>query len=464
MSMTTESFDIVIRGGSVVLKNRTAVLDIGITGGVITGLGQLKGQPALDYVDAEGLTVMPGMIDAHVHLNEPGFGHWEGFETGSAALAAGGVTTYLDMPLNGVPPTVTVEALQLKLAAAEGRSSVDYGLWGGLVPGRLESIVPLHEAGVIGYKAFMSAAGSPGEDAFCEADDYTLLEGMKKIAATGKVLALHAESEPIVSMLAQEMKRSGRTSGADYAASRPIQAELEAVHRALVYAGLTGCRVHFVHISSAEGIGLIREASLRGLDVTAETCPHYLKLTTDDLAAKGAIAKCAPPLRSGEEREKLWEAVEKGWVNLIASDHSPCPVAMKERDSFFEAWGGIAGAQSSLELMVGEGHLKRGLPLHAISGMLSLAPAARFGLSQKGAIAPGFDADLAIIDLADTYVLGKEHLLHRHKHSPYVGEELKCRVAAVYVRGKRVYDKAGGIAAERSGRWIKPSGEEERGG
>ncbi|MHA7966987.1 allantoinase [Paenibacillus sp. CAU 1782] len=459
-----DPFDVLIRGGNVVLKDGTAVMDIGITGGVIAALGEIGAQPAREVVDAKGLVVMPGMIDAHVHLNEPGFGHWEGFQTGSAALAAGGVTTYLDMPLNGVPPTVTVEALQLKLAAAEGSSSVDYGLWGGLVPGGLEAIAPMHHAGVIGYKAFMSAAGSPGEDAFCEVDDFTLLEGMRRIAATGKVLALHAESEPIVAMLAEEMKRSGRTSGADYAASRPIQAELEAVNRALFYAELTGCRLHFVHISSADGVDMIVKARLRGLDVTVETCPHYLMLTAESLATKGALAKCSPPLRSEKEREKLWAAVGSGRVDFIASDHSPCPADMKENDNFFEAWGGIAGAQSSLELMVGEGHLKRGLPLNVISNMLSLAPASRFGLSQKGAIVLGFDADLAIVDVGAPYVLRKEDLLQRHKHSPYIGEEMKCRVAAVYVRGSRVYDRTNGIAKDRVGQWVKPGGAGAQGG
>ncbi|UUZ81848.1 allantoinase AllB [Paenibacillus sp. P26] len=294
--------DLLLRGGTAVLRDEVLVLDIGIKDGKIVQLGSGLAGEADEIIDAAGLVVMAGAIDVHVHLNEPGLGEWEGFASGSAALAAGGCTAYFDMPLNGIPPTVTVPALRQKLAAAEGRSYVDYALWGGLVPGRLEELEALNEAGVIGFKAFMSAPGDPGEEAFREADDLTLWEGMKRIARMNRVLALHAESEPLVAGLTK-LKRAQRAAGADdYSASRPVLAELEAVNRALFYAGKTGCPVHFVHISSEAAVLAIAEAKRRGLDVTVETCPHYLTLTDEDLKRIGPAAKCAPPLRAGRSR------------------------------------------------------------------------------------------------------------------------------------------------------------------
>ncbi|MFF2481098.1 allantoinase [Paenibacillus sp. NPDC058071] len=455
--MTNEAAITLFKNGTVVLKDRTAAVDVAVRDGQIIAIGSGLAEEAVsvEVVDATGLTIMPGMVDAHVHLNEPGLGDWEGFETGSAALAAGGCTTYIDMPLNGIPPTVTLDALKMKQEAAIGRSSVDYAIWGGLVPGKLDYIESLHEAGVIGFKAFMSSPGDPSEDAFREVDDYTLYEGMKRIAAVGKVLALHAESEPIVSKLSAEMLREGRTTAADYVASRPILAELEAVNRALFYAEQTGCALHFVHISSEAGVRAIMAAKARGIDVTVETCPHFLKLTSDSMTEKGASAKCAPPLRSEEEREKLWQAVAAGNIDIIASDHSPCPEELKRGAHFFEVWGGIAGAQNSLELIVGEGHVKRRLPLPLLAGMLSSGPAERFGLAdRKGEIRVGADADFAIVDLKRTYTLTKEQLLHKHKHNPYIGEEMHCKVVATYVRGIKVYDEEAGLSAAKEGKWM----------
>lgn len=454
--MHIEAVDTVIRNGTVVLKDEVIVADIAIRNGKIVGIGHSLSVESASIIDASGLIIMPGMIDAHVHLNEPGLGSWEGFETGSAALAAGGCTTYIDMPLNGIPPTVTLEALKQKLEAAEGKSSVDYALWGGLVPGKLDQIERLHEAGVIGFKAFMSSPGDPSEDAFREVDDYTLYEGMKQIAAVGKVLALHAESEPIVSRLGKELLAAGRNTVKDYVVSRPILAELEAINRALFYGEQTGCALHFVHISSDAGVQVITEAKARGINVTVETCPHYLKLTSISMEEKGAIAKCAPPLRSKEVQEKLWDAVAAGQIDMIASDHSPCPEELKLGDHFFDVWGGIAGAQSSLEIMVGEGHIKRGIALPSLARMLSYGPAKRFGLlERKGEIRIGLDADLALIDLNRTYTLERAHLLHKHKHSPYIGEEMHCKIVTTYVRGRKVYDEAAGLSIDREGQWVQ---------
>lgn len=433
--------DLKITGGLVVLRHEVCRLDIGVADGKIVRLAGDITDVANRHFDAQGLHVLPGMVDAHVHLNEPGMGHWEGFETGSAALAAGGCTSYLDMPLNGLPPTVSAAAMSRKLRAAANRSAVDYALWGGLVPGKLKELEPLAEAGVIGFKAFMSEPGGEGEERFRRADYATLLEGMKRIAGLNRVLALHAEDEAMVASLAGHSIREGRTGARDYAASRPVSAERTAVRQALEMARETGCALHFVHISSADSVRIIRKAKERGLDVTVETCPHYLTLTEDDMERMGAVAKCAPPLRSAEDREKLWQAVADGHIDIMASDHSPSPQELKQSPSFFEAWGGIAGAQSSLELMVDEGHLKRGLPLPLLSRMLSLHPAARFGLHpRKGEIALGADADLALMNLGRGYTLESKHLKQRHPYSPYVGRNFGCRVSATFVRGRLVYE------------------------
>ncbi|WP_068693548.1 allantoinase [Paenibacillus yonginensis] len=455
--------DWIIQGGSVVLPGETRRLDIGIRDGEIAVLrDKLNPAEAKASVDAAGKLVLPGMIDVHVHFNEPNLGHWEGFETGSAALAAGGCTLYADMPLNGNPPTVTLEALRMKERLAAEDSLTDYSFWGGLMPGYLDRIEELAAAGVIGFKAFMSNPGGEGEGRFREVDRAALYEGMKRIAAVGGILALHAESEDMTSSLAAEAVAAGRLDARAFAASRPPAAELEAVSEALELAEQTGCRLHFVHISTPEAVDLIDEAKRRGLDVTLETCPHYLALTVEDMERLGPAAKCAPPLRDEARREELWKRVAEGKIDWIASDHSPCPADMKQpaSGSYFEAWGGIAGAQSSLELMFEEGCVKRGLPLHQLAALLSAHPADRFGFRRKGRIAEGYDADLVLLDPGKPYTLTVDDLRHRHKHSPYIGRTFSGKVSAVYCRGNVIYSEAGGTAAPGGGVWIKPGGRE----
>lgn len=457
--MKDEAYELIIRNGEVVLPGEVRRLDVGVKRGRIAALGEaLQASPDTRIMDAAGQYVLPGMIDMHVHFNEPAMGHWEGFRSGSAALAAGGCTCYADMPLNGNPPTVNLEALRLKAEAAAGNSAVDYLLWGGLVPGNLEELEGLAAAGVAGFKAFISGPGGEGEGRFREVDDDTLYQGMQRIAAAGGILALHAESEAITSVLGAAALREGRTSARDFAASRPPEAELEAVARALLYSERTGCPLHFVHISTAAALELIHQAKQRGLDVSAETCPHYLILDEDSLETLGPLAKCAPPLRSSGDRERLWAALAAGRVDLIASDHSPCPPELKLAPelSFFEAWGGISGAQSSLELMFHEGVQVRGLPVTLISALLSGQPARRFGLDQrKGAIAAGLDADLVLLDPNAAYTLRAEDLLYRHRHSPYAGMALSCKVTATLCRGEVVYTAGEGIVHGGGGEWLR---------
>lgn len=452
-------FELIIVNGEVVLPGEVRRLDVGVREGKIAALG--SGLPAGEstrMIDAQGLYVLPGMIDMHVHFNEPSFGHWEGFRTGSAALAKGGCTCYADMPLNGNPPTVNLEALQLKAQAAEGRSAVDYIFWGGLVPGNLEHLEKLAAAGVTIFKAFISNPGGSGEGRFREVDDDTLFQGMQKIAALGGILALHAESEDMTAALSAAAVREGRSGARDFAAARPPEAELEAVRRALLYGERTGCRLHFVHISTAEAIELIHAAKARGQDVSAETCPHYLLLDESSMETLGPVAKCAPPLRSKAAQEALWAALAEGKIDLVASDHSPCPPELKLDPAltFFDAWGGISGAQSSLELLFHEGVNRRGLPVPLISSLLSALPAKRFGLDhRKGAIVPGLDADLVLLDPSASYTLKAEDLLYRHKHSPYTGMTLSCRVQTTISRGTVVYTAGDGVLAEGGGAWLR---------
>ncbi len=449
-------FDMVIQGGSVVFPDRVQHCDVGIEQGRISYIGIIRPEQleqATTVIDATGLQVMAGMIDAHVHLNEPGFGDWEGFVTGSSTLAAGGCTTFLDMPLNGVPPTVTVAALEQKVQAATDATYIDYACWGGLVPGKLDHLEALAEAGVCGFKAFMSAPGDPDEEAFRNVDDLTLLEGMRRIARTGHVLALHAEYEPIVSHLTAESLARQQTTAADYTASRPIAAEVAAVRQALDYARQTGCRLHFVHISSSEAVFIIQQAIADGMDVTLETCPHYLTLTDHDLEMIGAAAKCAPPLRNQKQQDQLWQCVASGQIHMITSDHSPCPSVLKEQAAhIFEAWGGISGAQHSLELMLEEGHLQRGIPLTLLTRLLSLEPARRFGLSpRKGELKVGADADLVLVNLEAGYRIEADNLYQRHKHSPYIGRTLHCRVEQTISRGRKVYTREQGLIGDPQG-------------
>ncbi|WP_255570721.1 allantoinase [Cohnella sp. CFH 77786] len=454
-------YDMIVTGGDVVLPDGVRKLDIGIRGGKIAAIeARIAPEESAEVFHADGKTVLPGMIDVHVHFNEPNLGHWEGFESGSAALAAGGCTAYLDMPLNGNPPTVSVEAFRQKAELAAGRSTIDYGFWGGLVPGNLEQLERLARAGAAAFKAFLSDPGGEGEGRFRQVDDWTLYQGMKRIAAFGGLLALHAESDALTAGLAAEARIAGCTDARGFAASRPVVAETEAVAKALLYARDTGCRLHLVHISSADAVEMIAEAKLKGVDVTLETCPHYLMLTEDDMERIGPAAKCAPPLRSADQRERLWRLLAEGHLDMVASDHSPSPPELKRTGpdrTFFDAWGGISGAQSSLELLLHEGVLTRKLPLSRLADLIAGAPARRFGLQgAKGSIAVGLDADLAVVDLNRSYVLEKEHLFYRHPVSPYIGMTLNARVAATICRGRTVYTSEAGITAPGGGEPLMP--------
>jgi allantoinase len=447
-------YDLIIRNGFVVLPEEVKKTDIAIKDGVIVKTGPHLSGYSKQERDAEGMYIFPGMIDVHVHFNDPGRDSWEGFDTGSKMIAAGGGTTYFDMPLNGIPSTVNQEALFEKGKHGKEKSVVDFGLWGGLVPGNIDELRGLAESGVIGFKAFLSDSGN--ED-FERVDDRTLLEGMKEIASFDKILALHAESAAITDMLTKEKKKQGLITADDYLASRPIVAEVVAVERAISYATVTGCSLHFVHISSAEAIEKIAEAKAEGLDVTVETCPHYLLFNHTDLIEKGAVAKCAPPLREKDEQEKLVKCLIEGKFDMIASDHSPSPFSLKDHavHNLFEAWGGISGGQFTLISLI-ELAVQHQIPFTKVASLVADAPAKRFGLASKGRIEVGMDADLAIVSLEESFTVTEENFFAKHKQSLYMGHAFPCSVKLTVNRGSIVYENNKIVAQNRNGYWLQP--------
>jgi allantoinase len=307
---------------------------------------------------------------------------------------------------------------------------------------------------VVGFKAFMSNSGI--ED-FQASDDLTLYEGMREAARLGCIVAVHAENDGLTSLLAVRAVAEGRTGVLDYLRSRPIIAELEAIERAILFAEETGCSLHVVHVSSGRGVGMVAEARVRGVDVSCETCPHYLVLTEEDVEALGAVAKCAPPIRARQEQDELWSHIDAGTLPMVASDHSPAPGSMKSSDNFFKVWGGISGCQSLLQLLLTEGYAKRDVPLTTIASLTAGYVARRFGVSpRKGRIEVGADADLSLIDLSSSHVLEARDLLYRHKHSPYVGRTLRGNVVRTLVRGTTVW-LDGKVASRPVGRLVTPS-------
>jgi allantoinase len=424
--------DLVVRGGHVVTPNGVVRADIAIEDGLICEIGS-ELQAGYEEINADGLTVFPGLIDAHVHFNEPGRTEWEGAATGSRAFAAGGGTLFFDMPLNSTPCTTDSQAFDQKLAALELSSVTDFALWGGLVPGNSAELAGLAERGVIGFKAFLCDSGLAE---FPRCDEQTLFEGMRIAAQLGLPVAVHAESEAITSKLSREALASGKHSIHDFLASRPVEAETEAIRMASSLALQAGAKLHVVHVSSGNGVTAALEARARGVDISIETCPHYLFFTEGDLERLGAVAKCAPPLRSATERDDLWSYVLNGGIDIIGSDHSPSPPEMKMGDDFFRIWGGIAGVQTTLPVLLEAGHHQRNLPLPRIAELLSSGPAKRFGINNKGSIAVGNDADLALVNISEPFVMTAETLLQRHPLSPYLGCRFRGKVSRTLLRGR----------------------------
>jgi allantoinase len=408
---------------------------------------------APDLVDCGDAWLLPGFVDTHVHVNEPGRAGWEGFANATRAAAAGGVTTLVDMPLNSTPATTTAAALAAKRAAATGWCRVDVGFWGGVVPGNAGELERLAAAGVPGFKCFLVPSGV---DDFPEVGELELREAMPVLARLGLPLLVHAELPGPIAAAAEGIRGADPRRHATWLASRPPAAEVEAIRRVLAICAETACAVHIVHLSAAEALPDLRSARARGLPVTVETCPHYLTFAAEEIADGATELKCAPPIRGGANRERLWEALREGVIDLVASDHSPCPPALKGREAgdFSSAWGGIASLQLA-PAALWTGARERGFTPADLARWMSERPARLAGLAgRKGAIVPGADADLVVWDAEAEWTVAGARLHHRHPLTPYEGRTLRGVVRATFVRGVRVFERGG--EADDRGRFPGP--------
>ena len=435
--------ELAIRGGMAATPEGVVRADIAIEGGAIVAVApELAGAPR--EIDARGLTVLPGAIDAHLHFNEPGRTEWEGAATGSRALASAGGTLFFDMPLNSSPCTVGPAEFDAKRAALEQSSITDFGLWGGIVPGNRAALAELAARGAIGFKAFMADSGL---DEFPRADDLTLYEAMREAARLGLPVAVHAEDNELVRALASRALAQGRTGIRDYLDSRPVLAEVAAIERAALLARETGARLYIVHVSSGRGVAAALEARARGADIAIETCAHYLYFTEADMERIGAAAKCAPPLRSGSERDALWASVLAGEVDVVSSDHSPAPPSLKQDANFFRIWGGIAGVESTRAV------LAERAPIDLVVRLTAENPARYFGIARKGRIAVGCDADLVLVDYSANYTVEPDKLFQRHRLSPYAGARFRGVARRTVASGETIY-LDGAIVSGRRGKMV----------
>jgi allantoinase len=373
--------------------------------------------------------LMPGLVDTHVHVNEPGRTEWEGFATATAAAAAGGVTTIIDMPLNSIPPTIDIAALEVKRKAAASQSFVDVGFWAGAVPGNENDYPDLHAAGTFGFKCFMVDSGVPE---FPPLDNDDLAAAMQRVAKLDSMLIVHAED-------ASSIGYARPASGAEYAAflkSRPAAAEVAAISRVIKLAGMTGARVHVLHLSAADAVPLIEAARSTGVQISAETCPHYLALSAEQVGPGQTQFKCCPPIRDTANQDRLWEALRAGVIGCVVSDHSPCPPELKDLDSgdFGKAWGGISSVQLSLPVVWTKAR-ERGFGLTHVARWMAESTARLVGLPQKGAIEVGRDADLIAFAPDEKFVVDPDRLLTRHRLTPYAGQELSGVVRRTWLRG-----------------------------
>jgi allantoinase len=450
-----EVLDLVVRGGRVVTPDGVQAAELGILQGKIVRMEPEVTDPTHAELDAAGRYIFPGIVDAHVHFNEPGRTEWEGLAYGSLALAAGGGTTFFDMPLNSEPPVLDAAGLRTKRELAEQQSCVDFALWGGLVPGNLDKLAGLRDAGAIGLKAFMSNSGI---DSFPRVDAKALYEGMKRAAKLGLLVAVHAEDDALAAKFTAIQQAKGKKDAKAWLESRPVEVELAAIRQALEFAGETGCALHIVHVSSPEGIALITEARGMRVDVTAETCSHYLLLNDKDVAKLGASAKCAPPIRDEKRRVEMWTELRAGNIHTVGSDHSPSPPDMKTSKNFFEIWGGIAGVQHGFQLLMNECAETADKDLPRLAAVLARNVARRFRLDdRKGLLAVGRDADFTLVEFGAKRTIKADELWTRHRISPYVGRASKVRVTHTYVRGCPVWAEGGVASGSPKGQFLRPT-------
>ncbi|KNY04052.1 MULTISPECIES: allantoinase AllB [unclassified Microbacterium] len=429
---TGERYDLVIRGERVLTTAGIRPREVGVRDGVIVAMqplgNNLDGDEVIDLAADE--TLIPGLVDTHVHVNEPGRTEWEGFASATRAAAAGGVTTIVDMPLNSIPPTISVEALNIKREAAQGQTHVDVGFWGGAVPGNTADLRPLHDAGVFGFKCFLLHSGV---DEFPPLDADEMEVDMRELTTFDSVMIVHAEDS-------RAIDRAPQPDGDDYGkflASRPRGAENLAIAEVIERARWTGSRAHILHLSSSDALPMLRSAKQDGLKLTVETCPHYLTLTAEEIPLGATQFKCCPPIREAGNRELLWEGLEDGTIDFIVSDHSPSTLDLKdlENGDFAVAWGGVASLQLGLSLIWTEAR-QRGLALETVVSWMSDRPAQFAGLTGKGRIAPGYDADFSVFAADDAYVVDVNKLHHKNPLTPYHGKALAGVVRRTYLHGE----------------------------
>ncbi len=408
--------------------------------------------PDAELFDFGECFLLPGLVDTHVHINEPGRTEWEGFETATQAAAAGGVTTLVDMPLNCAPETIDVPALEAKRNAAQGKAWVDWAAWGGVVRGNADALQPLARAGVAGFKCFLIHSGIDG---FAWVDEADLRAALEKLRGTGLPLLAHAEVAGPVNAATNALNanQANWRSYSTYLASRPPQSEIEAIETLIRLANDFRTPIHIVHLSSAHALPFLAEARERGLPITVETCTHYLWFAAEDIPDGATEYKCAPPIRGAVNREILWKALEEGRIDMVATDHSPCPPEMKRRDTgrWDRAWGGVSSLGLALPVMW-TAIEQRGIKPHRLGEWLAAAPARLAGLKgRKGTIAPGADADFAVFDPDEKWTVTEKDLYFRHKVSPYLGADLRGRVRETWLRGEPIF-RAGIFLGKARGR------------
>lgn len=441
----TENSITAVRNGRVLSEHGFIDADILIEDGKIVEIGRGVADGIDHAIDAAGEWILPGGVDAHVHFNDPGRAEWEGFATGSRALAAGGGTCFIDMPLNASPPTIDRHSFEEKRRAGEANSCLDFALWGGIIPGNADSLAELADCGVVGFKAFMIDSGI---DDFPGVDATTLRQGMQIAARLGLPVAVHAEDADTVRLAGERAWVQGDDARA-FLASRPREAEVVAAKVALDLAGETGCAVHIVHAGCPEVLRLVHAAKAQGVDATVEVCYHHALLDVSATDTHGAIAKCAPPLREPECRDTLAAMVFHGDVDSIGSDHSPAPESLKSGRTFREAWGGIMGCQHGLLLLADKALALQGeAGLKTIWNAASTNPSQRWGLAdRKGSLRVGLDADLVRLARRGPELITQSELLYRHKTSPYVGLPLGLWVRGLCLGGNWVTNIAQDLPA-----------------
>jgi dihydroorotase len=445
--------ELVICGGQVVTPDAVFAASVAVKDGVIVAVGADDSMPqAAEAVDARGLHVLPGAIDVHVHFRDPGYPHKEDFASGTAAAAFGGVTTVFDMP-NTIPPTGTAEVLAAKQKMAAEKAHVDFGLYGLLGEDTIANVQALIDGGVIGFKLYMGNTfgkiPSPSTGA--------MLEAFEAVAPTGKRISLHAETNSIMERRETQLRAAGRTEALAHIASRPAVVAVEAVSRAAILAEWTGARIHVLHISSAEELRPLREAKARGVDVTGETCPHYLMLSTDDYARLGGVIRVNPPVREARNQQPLWAALADGAIDLIATDHAPHAIEEKTRNDIWTVDAGFPGVETQMPLMLTAVNAGR-MSICDYVRLSAAAPAKIWGLyPKKGAIQPGADADIAIVDVAREWTIDDAKLASRAKITPWNGRRVQGLPIHTLVRGRFVMRDRQLVPATRGwGRSVHP--------